>query len=350
MASIAKRGQYWRVHIRRKGFPLQSKTFDLKADAEKWSRDVENQMDRGIFRSMAEAEKTTLNEALDRYFREIGSKKRHPYQEQQRVKQWQRTNLATRFLASLRGSDFAKYRDDRRAQGRAESTIRLEIQIVSHLYEIARKEWGMEGLPNPLKDIRKPGNSVERDRRLLPGEFEALLAELQRSANSWAAPAFELAIETSLRQGMLFKIERSWLDRSGRVIHIPTSHRGMGNKVVPPYLPLSIRAAAIVAALPSSIDGKMIGCTQNAVVVVWKRAVISARARYVKECQQQSTLPLDGFLTSLRWHDLRHEAASRLFEKGLHPMEVAAITGHKSLNMLRRYTHLQPSQLLAKLG
>jgi integrase len=307
-------------------------------------------MDRGIFRSLAEAEKTTLHEALDRYFREIGAKKRHPYQEQQRVRQWQRTTLASRFLANLRGTDFAKYRDERRELGRAESTVRLEIQLVSHLYEIARKEWGMEGLPNPLKDIRKPGNSVERDRRLLTGEFDALLAELQRSKNPWAAPTFELAIETSLRQGMLFKIERSWIDQTGRVIHIPSSHRGAGNKVVPPYLPLSIRATAIVANLPESITGKLIGCTQNAIVVVWKRAVISARGRYLGECLKQSTTPLDNFLTGLRWHDLRHEAASRLFEKGLNPMEVASITGHKSLNMLRRYTHLQPSQLLDKIG
>ncbi len=49
-------------------------------------------------------------------------------------------------------------------------------------------------------------------------------------------------------------------------------------------------------------------------------------------------------------HDLRHEAASRFFEKGLHPLEVASITGHKSLTMLRRYTHLQPEALAAKLG
>ena len=55
-------------------------------------------------------------------------------------------------------------------------------------------------------------------------------------------------------------------------------------------------------------------------------------------------------IKDLRWHDLRHEAASRFFEKGLHPLEVASITGHKSLTMLRRYTHLQPHDLVAKLG
>ncbi len=76
----------------------------------------------------------------------------------------------------------------------------------------------------------------------------------------------------------------------------------------------------------------MLPTTQNAVVCVWKETL---RRLGIKD---------------LRWHDLRHEAASRLFEKGLNPMEVASITGHKNLNMLRRYTHLQPDALAQKLG
>lgn len=350
MASITKRGDFWRAQVRARGEQSLSRTFDTKAQAEAWARDVRAQMDRGLFRSLGEAEKTTLGEALERYYREISRKKGHPPKDRQRVNHWQRHPLAHRFLATLRGADFASYRDARRTAGRAESTIRLELQIVSHLFEIARKEWGMEGLPNPLKNIRKPSGSAERDRRLRPNEFEALLTQLRRSANPWAAPAFELAIETSLRQGMLFKLERAWLDDSGRVFHIPQHCRGSGNKVVPPFLPLSTRAATIVAGLPRSIDGKLIGCTQNAVVVVWKRAVAAARTLHIEQALERGESPVAGFLEGLRWHDLRHEAASRLFEKGLHPLEVAAITGHKSLTMLRRYTHLQPNQLLAKLG
>ncbi|WP_255176055.1 tyrosine-type recombinase/integrase [Bordetella genomosp. 5] len=75
----------------------------------------------------------------------------------------------------------------------------------------------------------------------------------------------------------------------------------------------------------------------NAEICVWKRTLQAAGKNDL------------AFLT-LRWHDLRHEAASRLFEKGLHPMGVAAITGHRSMQMLKRYTHLNPENLLAKLG
>jgi integrase len=289
-------------------------------------------MVRGIFISLGEAESTTLTDALERYWSDIGSKKRHPKQERQRINHWLKNPLAQRYLANLRGTDFAQYRDARRAAGRAENTIRLELALVGHLFEIARKEWGMDGLQNPLKNIRKPSGSKERDRRLKPGEYERLAAELEASTNIWARPLFDFAIETALRQGMLFVLRWEWVDLEACVIHIPPAYRGVGNKCVPPALPLSRRAVSVLVALPVDISGRVFPTTANAIRLIWKRIA--------------KQLGIEG----LRWHDLRHEAASRLFEKGLHPLEVASITGHKSLSMLRRYTHLQPSDLVRKLG
>lgn len=82
---------------------------------------------------------------------------------------------------------------------------------MSHLFEIARKEWGMEGLLNPLKNIRKPSASSARDRRREAGEFEKIHAAQKSSGNPFAVPAFELAIETSLRQGTLFGLRWEWV-------------------------------------------------------------------------------------------------------------------------------------------
>lgn len=114
--------------------------------------------------------------------------------------------------------------------------MRLELALVSHLFEIARKEWGMEGLMNPLKNIRKPSGSDERDRRLRDGEYEILAAALLASENPWVRPAFDLAIETSLRQGMLLALRWEWIDLSRQVIWIPAAFRRHGNKGVPPAL------------------------------------------------------------------------------------------------------------------
>jgi integrase len=254
---------------------------------------------------------------------------------------WLNNDLCYRTLANLKGADFARYRDGRRSQGRAENTIRLELQLISQLYEIARKEWGMEGLMNPLKNIRKPSSSVARDRRLEVGEFEKIHAALSSSGNPFAAAAFELAIETSLRQSSLFGLRWEWTDLARQLIRIPLAARGAENKGVPAVLPISTRAQSILSelrprdengALVSHPTGLILQTTANAVLCIWKRI-----------------RPLVG-ASDLRWHDLRHEAASRLFEKGLHPLEVASITGHKSMQMLKRYTHLKPESLIAKLG
>ena len=70
-------------------------------------------------------------------------------------------------------------------------------------------------------------------------------------------------------------------------------------------------------------------------------------SRLFKDFQQ---LRKEVVIIGLRWHDLRHEATSRLFEKGLNIMEVASITGHQDLKMLKRYTHLRAEDLVEKLG
>lgn len=149
----------------------------------------------------------TLGEALIQYRRDVAAKKRHPAQEYGRVDRWLRNDLCFRTLANLKGADFARYRDQPRAQSKAENTIMLELQLASHLYEIARKEWGMEGLLNPLKNIRKPSVNAARDRRLETGEYEKIRSALAESGNPYAAPAFDLAIETSLKQGTLFRMQ-----------------------------------------------------------------------------------------------------------------------------------------------
>ncbi|WP_439670882.1 site-specific integrase [Cupriavidus necator] len=341
MAYISQRGEYWRVEIRRRGYKPIYRTFDTRQQAQQWARRTEGEMDAGMYVDRTEAERTTLREALERYQREIVPTKRYPKQEITRIARWLRHELAYRTLASLRGADFARYRDQRRDDGRAENTIRLELQLVSHLFETGRKEWGMDGLLNPLNNIRKPGGSSARDRRLQAGEYERIHARLHASGNPYAAPAFDLAIETSLRQGSLFSLRWEWIDLDGRMVRFPPAARTAANKGVPPVLPLSTRAVRVLETLRprndrgeviENADGDVFPTTANAVMCVWKRALASLG------------------IANLRWHDLRHEAVSRMFERSLTPMEVASISGHRSMQMLLRYTHLKPENLLAKLG
>lgn len=335
MATIRRRGDLqWQVHVRKRGYSDLFQTCNTRKEAEAWAATIESEMARGVFLCRREAEATTLAEALDRFWDEVASKRRYPKKEEYFIRSWKARPLSKRFLATIRGADLALYRDERRKQKRAENTIRIELSYLSQVFEMARKEWGMEGLTNPVRNIRMPSGSNERDRRLRAGEYELLTSEIRKAGNPWLLAAFELAIETSLRQAMIFKLMWSWINLDQRAILVPSQFRSVGNKAVPAQIPLSTKAIAVLKGLSKSIDGKVMGSTQNAVVCAWKKILKS----------------LDYKAGDLHWHDLRHEAASRMFEKGLHPMEVASITGHKNLNTLRRYTHLQATDLARKLG
>ncbi|AFS54371.1 phage integrase [Leptospirillum ferriphilum] len=154
-------------------------------------------MDRGIIVSRKEVESTTLSEALDRYEKEISSSKKGHRREKTRISICKNHPLAKR--ASIRGNDMAFYKDERLKAGYSANTVRLELAIISHLFEIARKEWGMEGLTNPVKAIRMPSPPAVRDRRLGPGELEKLLESSFEDLNQ----VIRFALETAMRRGEL---------------------------------------------------------------------------------------------------------------------------------------------------
>ncbi len=324
MATFTKRkdGQ-WQAKIRRRGYPVVSKTFGTKAKAERWARVIEKEMDDGSFVSRTEAESTTLKEALQRYLNEITPTKKGARQESNRIKIWMEHDLACRYLANLRGADFAQYRDQKIKDGASASTIRNQLNIISHLFNIARKEWGMECLGNPIQNIRMPKLPVGRDRRLRKGE-EALLLE---SSDYPMKQLIILALETGMRLGEITGMcwENVNLKNSTAVLQDTKN----GERRV---VPLSSTAKEVIASLPRHINGYLFPRISSS----------SVSHRFATLCKRNN-------IKDFRFHDLRHEATSRLFERELDMMEVASITGHKTLHMLKRYTHLKAEDLAREL-
>lgn len=325
MAYYEKRGDAWRAQIRRKGYPTLSATFDTKAEAQRWAAEIEGDMSRARFVDMREAESTTLTEALDRYLSEVTSTKKGAKQEQVRINKWKEHKLASKALAAIRSSDMAAYRDAELKEGKSTATVRLDLAVISHLYTVATKEWGIEGLTNPCRAIRMPKGSKERDRRPTPAE----LAALYKAAGQMNAqlPVFiELAVETAMRRSELLLLRREQV--RGRVAYLEDTKNGERRAV-----PLSSRAIALLEGLPTPISGgRYFSLALNTISNYFPRACATAG------------------IEGLRLHDLRHEATSRFFERGFTMMEVASITGHKTLAMLKRYTHLSPHVLAEKLG
>lgn len=347
MATLIKRGEYqWQAKVRRQGYVPESKTFTTKAGAEAWARLIESDMERGVFVSRAEAESTTLKVALERYAREVTPRKKGAPRELARINRWKQRPIASRYLATIKGADFAKFRDDWRARGKAENTIRLELALLSQLFETARKEWGMESLGNPVRNIKAPGGSKQRDRRLQGEEERYLLDALGRARNPVARPIAEFAIETAMRESEILGLTWDSIDIKRRVAFLAETKNGTSRSV-----PLSSKAMKILSAVPRPIaGGRVFPMSQDGLIRAFRRACAAGKTQYLNDCAETREEPVKSFLDDLRFHDLRHEATTRLFERGLDMMEVASITGHKTLSMLRRYTHLRAEDLAKKLG
>jgi hypothetical protein len=104
-------------------------------------------------------------------------------------------------------------------------------------------------------------------------------------------------------------------------------------------VPLTTRAVTAIQILPRSISGRLFTSKPG-----------SIRSAFLIAVQKANAVNHEDMLQNLRFHDLRHEAVTRLFEKGLNPIEVGMVSGHKTLSMLQRYTHIRANDLALKLG
>ena len=333
MACFQKRSGSWRAIIKRKGYPTQTRTFDLKGQAETWAKQIENEMDRGVFVSRAEAESTTLAELLDRYESEITPQKRGAAMERSHLKVIGQDPIARCFVARITGRELTAYKN-RRLGVVAGSTLNRELNVLSHVFTVAAQEWHIH-LPwgNPVRLLSRPRVNDKRDRRLVGDEMPRLLAAAQTYGGSTPQTAGHIgpiiiwAIETAMRRGEIAAMRWEHRDSRARVLLIPETKNGTPRRV-----PLSTAALGVLDGLPRRIDGRVFAMHTGSI----------SRA-FAEVCKAAG-------IEGLTFHDLRHEATSRLFEKGLNPMQVAAITGHKTLQMLKRYTHLRAEDLVGMLG
>ncbi len=325
MATIRKRGQYqYFVEIRRKGYEPLRKTFDSKQDAKTWAAITESELDKGIYVSRTEAEQTTLGELLTRYEMEVTPDKKSWKAEKSALHILKQHSLAKRFVATIRSSDLASFRDEQKEAGYAAATIVRKLAILSHVFNTAIKEWGFESLINPVTRIKKPSIRNGRNRRVSNEEIETVIAATE---SMFLPPIIRFAVETAARRGEIAGLLWSNVDLMRRIVVFADTKNG-DDRIVP----LSTRALAVLQALPRNINGRVFDIRPDAISRAFERAVNRSG------------------IENLCFHDLRHEATSRFFEKSLNVVEAATITGHKDLKMLKRYTHLNVELLAQKLG
>jgi integrase len=327
MASISRRNDKWQVRVRRKGFPVEVKTFNTRADAEQWARSVEIEMDRGSFVSRSTAEATTLKEVIERYIIDVCRSKRGGAEETIRLRATCRTKLAKLTMAALTPMSIAAFRDERLTKVKPATVIR-ELAYLSAIINHARNEWGIN-ITNPVASVRKPYTPHGRDRVLSSDEEVRLLAALVPIGrrNTWTLPATILSLETGMRRGELLELQWSNVNLEAQTAYLPMTKNGTARTV-----PLSKKAVSDLTDLPRCIDGMVIPVKGN-----------SLHAAFRKACKRAE-------IADFHWHDLRHTAITQLAQKLPNVIELAAVSGHRSLAMLKRYYHPSATDLARKIG
>jgi integrase len=335
MATFRKRSGRWQVRVSNTGQPTVSKTFDTKADAERWARSLQRDIDLGNYKVEAVVE-MTVAELIRVYSKQVVPTFRSAHTERYRLATID-NKLGPTALASLSPIHVARFRDTRLKEV-SPSTVVRELQTLSAMLNYARREMALHIL-NPVDSVRKPTPNKARSRRLHADEEVKLLQVLAAGGhhddgrwrpgtrNPWIKPLVELALETAMRRGELLKLTWSNIDLIQRTALLPLTKNGESRTV-----PLSTKAVRVLEQLDPSREGLVFPVSAPALKHAWVRACITAG------------------INDLHFHDLRHEATSRIALLLPNLIELACVTGHKDVRMLGRYYHPRASDLAKKLG
>lgn len=253
-------------------------------------------------------------------------------------------------LAAISAELVAQYRDKRlsgedrkdalgKPVPRAPNTVRLELALLGHLFTVAVKEWGLGLTYNPVLNVRRPAPGPGRTRRLDPGEEVRLFAAVDAHSNPMLRWIVRIAVETGMRSSEIVTLRRSQVDMVKRVVRLIETKNTM-----PRTVPLTVEATNLFEqALANPV--RPVGTD---LIFFGEPGRDEVRRPYNFNKVWLDIKRAAG-CSDFRFHDLRHEAVSRLVEAGLSDQEVAAISGHKSMQMLKRYTHLRAEDLVAKL-
>jgi len=326
MATIRNRSGNWQAVVRRSGQKSVFRTFKKKVDAVAWSKSIEANLDIAEHpHHVIELATTTLADLLERYRDTVTPTKKSAYQENHRLNRLLRHPITKLTLDRLTTGVFASYRDER-LKSVGSQQVRHDLLAFGVVLRTARLDWDV-----PLKEVcidavRKPKMPPSRDRRLYPGEYEALREAAAAGNTPYIWDVIDFALETAMRQAEIIGLEWKHINFRGKIAFLPMTKNGFSREV-----PLTTKAVGILGDHAAAKMEAPFPYSIRMVQFAWKRTTHRAG------------------IDDLHFHDLRHEAISRLFEKGLTIPETAVISGHRDFRMLARYTHLRAADVGRKL-
>jgi integrase len=345
----------WQAQIRKKGYPSRIKTFDRKTDAQSWAKMVEHQMEAGLWKDSKEASQITLSQALERYLGDVTPRKRAATQVSEHLSARSlRAAMGRLSLLQVTPERVAQYRDQR-LQFVAPNSVRIELALLSNLFNIAAREWSFGGLENPVRQVHRPKIPEGRCPTLSEDQIRRLLEECMKSMTKLLYPFVLLALHTGCRSMELRGLRWSQVNLDEGVISLIGAETKVHRSRAIPLTPAAqrvLRGLADEQKMNNVLDlsGNPLGLVFPARGDREKpRDMHMSFDRAVKRAHLEN-LPGVG---KLRIHDLRHLCGTFLVMNGVDIETIRDILGHRDLSTTQRYLHVvneHKKKAIAKIG
>jgi integrase len=318
------------AEVRLKGYPAQTATFKRKTDANKWVQDTESAIREGRHFKTTEAKKHTFADLADRYIKDVLPGKPKQAVRQQQQLEWWKSKIGVYLLSDVTPALIAQYRDELangityRGKPRTPATVVRYMAALSHAFTIAIKEWGwLED--SPTRKVTKPTESRGRVRFLDDDDRKRLLIACKESPNHLLYPCVILALSSGMRQGELMRLKWQDVNLKESFLILHETKNGDSRRVPLSGLGLELlREHAKVRRLDTQL---LFPSERN------PEKPIDLRKAYANALKAAE-------INDFHWHDLRHCTASYLAMNGASLAEIAEVLGHKTLSMVKRYSHL----------
>lgn len=329
MATMTKRGEKWRVHIRKKGI-VKTATFSTKTEASRWAQSIESQINAGEYSPVPQM---TFAELIKKYVEEVTIHKGGARSEALRLNRIAKTALGSVDLAELSKQDFETWQEQRLSEVSVLSVLRERVSLSAVISQAIKWEFLKN---NPLSLVDKPKEPPARTRRYSQDEIDRLIFvsgfdfEVEPvTLISRVGASVLFAIETAMRAGEICNMKWKDVNFTSATVLLPKTKNGFARTV-----PLSSFALKILKHLEKvKVDDDS--------VFQMKSASHDAIFRKMK-----ALAGLDE--ADLHFHDTRREALSRLAKK-VDVMTLAKISGHRDIKILLNTYYAPDMQEVASL-
>lgn len=348
MASIIERNGRYLVRVRMHGFKTVTKTFNRKSDGAAWGRRVETDMEAGRWEENL-VEVPTFRKVLQEYRQFVVPKFKGALTYRYRFDEFEALPFAQLPVTEVKAAHLARWRDAQLKLHKP-ATVTRKLAMMSAVFTWAARdrEWVAQ---NPVALISKPRAGDSRTRTLTDDEVTWLMVAARSSKATWVAAALTILLHSAMRRSELCGLKRADVNFDLAIARLADTKNGSARDV--PLCPQSLQGLRELdsAAEARGEDALLPIGPAGSFSTRFKATVRRAQVLYRTSCANGAIEPASRFLVDVRLHDLRHHAVTSWADSGvLSVAELMTISGHKTMKMLTRYIHLQPTAVAAKLA